>query len=219
MAEPQMSPLARVLALVSAIALLVALVAGVSLAQRCGAASRPVLPPLSSSVTVVKPAPNVLVAVRDLARLESTSFHMERVIDLSDQQSHVFGLLQVEDAILLVAVADISAGVDLTKLTEADLSADARSGKVRVRLPAPEVLHAALDSTRTYVHTRRTSALARRKENLETRARQEAERVLVDAAKEAGILARAGENASRVVEGLVRSLGYTDVEVTVRPPE
>jgi hypothetical protein len=31
-------------------------------------------------------------------------------------------------------------------------------------------------------------------------------------------LARASENARRAVEGVVRALGYVNVEVTVRPP-
>jgi hypothetical protein len=66
------------------------------------------------------------------------------------------------------------------------------------------------------VHTRKTGVLARRRENLETRARQEAERTLVEAAREAGIIARAEENATRTVDGLVRSLGYDRVEVTIR---
>ncbi|HEY8947087.1 MAG TPA: DUF4230 domain-containing protein, partial [Polyangiaceae bacterium] len=193
-------------------------VGGVALARRCSAMPVPVLPPASSSVSVLRSTPNVVLAVRDLARLESASFHMERVIDLTEKQNHLFGLIEGEDAILLVAVADVSAGIDLTKVTDADVQADPRSGSARIHLPAPEIFRSALDSQRTYVHTRRTSALARRQEALETRARQEAERTLLEAAREAGLLVRAGENARRVVEGLVRSLGYTDVKVTLRDP-
>jgi len=187
-------------------------------AKSCVTPVLPVIPPLSSSVTVVRPTPNVLVAVKDLARLESASFHMERVIDLSDKQSHLFGLVESEDALLLVAVAEVSAGVDLQRLTTNDLVVDANAKRVQITLPAPEVFHAELDNSKTYVHTRHTGVLARRKENLETRARQEAERTLVEAALQAGLLSRASDNARRAVEGLVRGLGYEQVEVTVRPP-
>jgi hypothetical protein len=180
--------------------------------------SLPVIPPLSSSVTVVHPTPNVLLAVKDLARLESASFHMERVIDLSDKQSMLFGLVRSEDAILLVAVADVSAGVDLQQLKADDIVTDAPQKRVTITLPAPEVFHAELDNSKTYVHTRRTGALANRKENLETRARQEAEHSLIEAALEAGLLTRASDNARRAVEGLVRGLGYSQVEVKVRAP-
>ena len=42
----------------------------------------PSLPPLSSSVTVVRPTAGVLSKIQDMKRLESVTFHMERVIDL-----------------------------------------------------------------------------------------------------------------------------------------
>ena len=177
----------------------------------------PVIPPLSSSITVVRPTPSVLIAVKDLARLESASFHMERVIDLSDRQSLLFGLVHSEDAILLVAVANVSAGVDLEQLTANDVEANPEKKAVKIRLPAAEVFHAELDNDKTYVHTRRTGTLASRKENLETRARQEAERTLIDAALQAGLLARASDNARHAVASLVRALGYEQVDITVRP--
>lgn len=194
------------------------LLLGVLATKSCARPSLPVIPPLSSSVTIVHPTPNVLVAVKDLARLESASFHMERVIDLSEKQSHLFGLVHSEDAILLVAVADVSAGVDLQQLNADDLVVNAPEKRVTITLPAPEVFHAELDNSKTYVHTRHTGALAARKENLETRARQEAEHSLIEAALQAGLLTRASDNARRAVEGLVRGLGYSQVEVKVRPP-
>ena len=201
------------------------LIVGVLTTKSCAPPSLPVIPPLSSSVTIVRPTPNVLLAVKDLARLESASFHMERVIDLSDKQSLLFGLVHSEDAILLVAVADVSAGVDLQQLKADDLviepgdasdASEVASKRVTITLPAPEVFHAELDNSKTYVHTRRTGALAARKENLETRARQEAERSLIEASLQAGLLNRAANNAQRAVEGLVRGLGYRQVEVKVR---
>jgi len=194
------------------------LLVGVLATKSCAPPSLPVIPPLSSSVTIVQPTANVLLAVKDLARLESASFHMERVIDLTDKQSMLFGLVQSEDAILLVAVADVSAGVDLLQLKADDIVVEAPQKRVTLTLPAPEVFHAELDNSKTYVHNRHTGALATRKENLETRARQEAERSLIEAALQAGLLARASDNARRAVEGLVRGLGYEQVEVKVRAP-
>jgi hypothetical protein len=184
--------------------------------KSCNVAPRPLLPPMTSSVTVVRPTPDVLIAVRDLARLESASFHMERVIDLTDKQSKLWGMLSTEDAILLVAVAEVTAGIDLQKLTAADVVVDPARRTARINLPAPEVLHAALDNDKTYVHSRKTGTLAERRENLETRARKEAERTLIESARQAGLLNRASENARRTVEALVHSLGYDKVEVTVR---
>jgi len=211
--EPARAPSKNALIALAAGGLIV--VAGVLAARTCTVPSVPAIPPASSAVTVVKATPNVLLAVRDLARLESAQFHMERVIDLSEKQSHLFGLVESEDAILLVAVADVSAGVDLAKLAAERVKVDHEASSVTITLPKPEVFHTELDSDKTYVHTRRTGVLARRQEQLETKARREAEKALLDAAREAGIEKRAGENAKRVVEGLVRSLGFQHVTVTI----
>lgn len=187
-----------------------------ALALKTCSALTPTPPPLNSAVTIVRPTPNVLTRIRDLKRLESVSFHMERVIDLSEKQSRLFGLVETEDALLLVAAADVRAGVDLERLEPGDIEVDAAIGRAKIRLPPAEIFGAALDNQRTYVHTRRTGVLAQRQENLETRARQEAERTLADAALEAGILPRAEDNAARLIGELVRSLGFEEVQVTVR---
>jgi hypothetical protein len=204
--------------LVGGAALCLGIGLGLFTLKSCTAPPKPLLPPMTSSVTVVRPTPDVLVAVRDLARLESASFHMERVIDLTDKQSKLWGIVTTEDAILLVAVAEVSAGIDLQKLTAKDVTVDPARRTARIELPAPEVLHAALDNEKTYVHSRKTGTLADRHENLESRARREAEKTLVDSARQAGLLQRASDNARRTVEALVHSLGYDKVEVTVRSP-
>lgn len=173
--------------------------------------------PLASVETrTIRSGPDVVVAVRDLARLESASFHMERVIELTSTQRRLFGLLEAEDSILLVAAADVVAGVDLSELREGDVVVEPETGRARITLPPVRVISARLDSSRTYVHSRRTDVLAARREQLETEARREAERTLEASAIEAGILERAEQNAARTVEALVRSLGYEHVEVSVR---
>jgi hypothetical protein len=195
-------------ALLIGFALVIAIGAG-AIAGRLSA--RPA--PEPTSVTVVRPTPAVVTALRDLARLESAQAHVERVIDLRDKQTRFFGLLEAEDAILLVASGDVVAGVDLAKLGEADVSIDMEAKRATIRLPAPEILSARLDSSNTYVHARSTELLARRNERLETEARKEAERTIVEAARKSGLLDRAASNAKRTVESLVRSLGYSEVVV------
>src|SRR5512133_1953424 len=169
----------------------------------------------SSSSSAVRPLPNVLMAVRALARLESVSYHMERIIDRSDRQSRLFGLIESEDALLLVAVANVTAGVDLEKMDLSAMQVDHGTRSGRVHLPTPEIFPVALDNEHTYVHTRRTGLMAQRKEDLEARARAEAERALLDAARQAAILPVAAKNAQRTVTALLHSLGFEHVEVTV----
>ena len=164
----------------------------------------------------VRSTPSVVVAVRDLARLESVAYHVERVIDVRDRQSRLFGLIRTQDAILFVAVGEVIGGVDLNELAEKDVVVDREKGTATITLPPARVLSVRLDNERSWVYSRTTDVLAQRREDLETRARQEAERTLEQAALDAGILQRARENAERTVASLVRSLGYTTVTVTSR---
>jgi hypothetical protein len=171
-------------------------------------------PQPEAAVTQVRKTPVVITALRDVARLEGAVFHVERVVDLQEKQSKLAGLVQAKDAILLVAAGDVTAGVDLAGLVEADVQAD--GAKVTITLPRAQVFSQRLDSERTYVHSRTTDVLATRRENLETRARQEAERSLAAAAVEGGILTRAEKSVALSVGALVRSLGVAEVDVRFR---
>src|SRR5258706_16333428 len=51
----------------------------------------------SSSRTVIRPTGTILMAVKDLARLETNELHMEKEIDLTDKQSRFFGLIGATD--------------------------------------------------------------------------------------------------------------------------
>jgi hypothetical protein len=165
--------------------------------------------------------PDVVLAIRGLARLETVAYHMERIIDLKNRTPRLFGLLEVDDAIVLVAVGEVVAGVDLAKLRDGDVTvieAPNATPRVRVRLPAPEVLSAHLDNQRTYVQSRKTDMLAEHADQMETRARQLAEQSIRDAALEAGILEHARRSAEQELTTLVRALGYESVtfEAAVR---
>jgi hypothetical protein len=176
----------------------------------------PKLPPLTKTTRELASTATVLVAVRELARLESVAFHMERIIDLKERQSHLFGLVYADDAILLVAAGDVVAGIDLAKMTDGDVTIEPDARRARLTLPPPEILLARLDNERTYVHSRKTDLMAKRTIELETHARRAAEDAIRDAALQAGILERARTSAGHTLTALVRSLGYDHVELTWR---
>jgi hypothetical protein len=161
---------------------------------------------------VARPTPAVLQAVRDLARLETTELHIEKVIDLTDKQSAFFGLITGEDTVLLVAVGEVSVGVDLSKLSVEDVQVDGAGG-VRVRLPEPEVFRVYLDDAHTYVYKRTTTLFARRNEQLESRARVEAVAAVERAARETDALERSKRVADRQVRTLLEKLGFKSIDV------
>ncbi|HEX4337984.1 MAG TPA: DUF4230 domain-containing protein [Polyangiaceae bacterium] len=164
----------------------------------------------------IEASPAIISAVRDLSRLEGAEFQIERVISLKDKQNRLFGLVQPEDAILLVASGTVVAGVDLSSLVEGDFELDPVRRSATIVLPSSTIFAARLDNQRTYVFRRETDLLADRTESLETRARQEAERMLAAAAEEGKIVDRSNASVRRTVETLVRSLGYRVVTVNFR---
>ncbi|MDP9002860.1 MAG: DUF4230 domain-containing protein [Myxococcota bacterium] len=157
--------------------------------------------------------PGVVTAIRDIARIETTQFHIEKVVEVSDAQSRLWGMLEAKDALLLVAVGDVIAGVDLAKVREGDVRVDEATRSVHVSLPAPEIVASTLDERATHVYSRATDALAARNEQLEGAARRTAEEQMRKAALEAGILDRARTSADRTLRVLLRSLGYERVDL------
>lgn len=167
--------------------------------------------------TVVRPTGTVLMSVRDLARLETNELHMEKVIDLTDKQSRLFGLLDTTDAVLLIAAGDVTIGLDLTKVGDGDFTIDRDTGQARLVLPAPEILSVRLDEKNTYVYKRTTGLLAERNEHLESKARQEAVKAIEEAARDGAIMEKARKQAERQVRELLEKFGVTKVTVGWRP--
>lgn len=117
------------------------------------------------------------------------------------------------DQISMFVVAAIGAGVDLDQLTDDDILVDAEAGEVVVRLPASEITYVAPDTEATHVYNRETGVFTKGNPDLERAARLAAEDVLVEQALDSGLLERADQRARSVIENLIRSLGYTSVEV------
>jgi hypothetical protein len=173
-------------------------------------------PSLAPAVrTTIRPSATLLLSVRDLGRLESTEMHLERVIAMTDTQRVLFGLAEAEDSILLVAAADVVAGVDLGAIDADDVFV-ADDGSATLTVPHAVVFSSRLDAERTTVHARDTDLLAERSADLESRARREAERTIEAAALEAGILERAERSAARTLAALLGAMGHERVEVRFR---
>jgi hypothetical protein len=205
-------PNARVTCGVLALAA-VAMVAGTCAFAVARFTTRPEPPP-PSITTVVAPSPNLLIAMRDLARLESLDLHYEKVIDLKQSQSRLWGMVEASDGLLLVAAVDVTMGVDLAKLRDADVTPPENGGPARVCLPDPEILSSRLDEAHTYVYRRSTDVLAKRDEGLEAQARKAAVTEVERAVREGDAAARARAQAERSIRALASELGVHDVDFT-----
>lgn len=196
-------------------ALLVAAASAIGFAVGKRMPEAPAVPGLTKVVVEERLAdtPTVLLAVRSLARLETVAYHMERVIDLKQRYMRMFGLIGADDWILLIAVGDAVAGIDLAKLRDEDVQVETNPRSVRIRLPPAELLSVRLDNGRTYVHSRKTEMMAERSQEIETRARRLGEDSIRNAALESGILERAQQGAEQTLTTLARSMGFERVEI------
>lgn len=169
-----------------------------------------------TGVRVEHPTPSIVAELRTLARLESVTLRLEKIVDLRDHQRRLFGLVETEDGLLFVASGEVVLGVDLGRLREGDVRVDAAANDVKVVLPEPEVLSTRLDEAGSYVHTRNTGALATRNEALESLARKEAVASFEAAGRDPKHLERARAQAERTVVALL-SVGGRRVTVSFRP--
>jgi len=157
--------------------------------------------------TIIPDPVTIILQVRNLSRLETASYTIEKVITAETGQgpfSFLFG-----DRLILVARGQVIAGVDLGKMEDGDILIT-EDGTVVVTLPEAEILVATLDNQKSYVVDRDTG-LVGTNPALETEARQAAEKEVLDAALEDGILDTAQRNAEMYVRQLIMALGFDEV--------
>ena len=169
--------------------------------------------------TVDRSGPAVLKSIQNLRDFRAASGHFEVIVDVERDTRFVPAKIKGE-RVLFVAVGDVDAGVDFTGLEDGavDISADRRS--VSLELPPATYREPELDLDRSYVYDRDRGALDRLQSLFgdDTGVEQElyplAEEKLESAARDgSGLLARAERNTRLMLEGLLRSLGFTRVEV------
>lgn len=173
--------------------------------------------PAAPSEVHVEAGATVVKSLRDIARLETTSLHVEKVVDVRDHQKRLYGLVESEDALLFIASGEVVVGVDLTKLRDEDARFDEATKVARIALPEPEVLSTRFDEMHSYVHSRTTDTLAKRNEQLEAIARREAIAGFEKAGRDREVTARAKDQAEKQLRALATAWGAKDVVVTWRP--
>lgn len=162
---------------------------------------------LNPTPTILPDPVTIIHEVRSLARLETISYSVEKVIR-ADSGQQVFNFL-FGDKLIFVAHGFVIAGIDLAKMESEDLWI--KDGALYVSMPAAEIFVATLDNDKSYVFDRETGLLTKGNFELETQARQAAEQEIYNAAVEDGILDQAEMNAENYLLRLFTQLGYPEV--------
>jgi hypothetical protein len=155
----------------------------------------------------------VIKEMRSLQRLETASFTIEKVIDGGTTGNNVFTQFLFGDKILLIAHGQVIAGFDLSQISENDIKIDGKN--LTVTLPQPQILTTTLDNTQTRVYDRQKGLLAPEDKDLESKAREAAEKSIHDAACKGGVLQQAADNARKQLTALFSSLGFSSVTIEI----
>jgi hypothetical protein len=159
--------------------------------------------------------PAVITQVRQLNRLETVSFTIEKVIEGGQDQGNPLLNDLLGDRLLFIAHGNVIAGVDFSQLQPDDV-VTLPDGSVSLRLPPAQILSHTLDNEQSRVYDRRVGLLTKGDPNLESQVRAEADQEIVTAACQGGILTQADANAQTQVRALLESMGVK--QVTLLPP-
>ena len=151
----------------------------------------------------------VLRQVQTLSQLVTVKYVMEKVVVYEDVKWFPGG----DNRVLMIAHGVVKAGVDLEKLKPEDIQVSEK--KVKIKLPAAQIMDCYLDDKQTQVIERSTGLLRTFDKDLEQTARKIAVDDVRRGARAAGILKDADERALAQVEKLFQQMGL-EVEFTGR---
>ncbi|WP_422772965.1 DUF4230 domain-containing protein [Plantactinospora sp. WMMC1484] len=167
--------------------------------------------------------PPLLKSIQDLSRYVAAEGNFEVVVDLEQNRKYVPDFLLGERT-LFVGAGTVDAYVDFGQLGEdaVVVSEDRRS--VEVKLPAPQLGEVNLDLERSYVFAEERGVLNRLGEvfggdpNRQRETYIRAEQKIAESARSSGLGERAQENTRKMLDQMLRSLGYEQVTITYVQP-
>ena len=170
--------------------------------------------------TVDRSGPAVLKSIQNLQDFRAASGHFEVIVDVEQDTRFVPSSIKGQ-RMLFVAIGSVDAGVNFSGLDESAVEVSDNRRSVAIELPPATFNEPDLDLERSYVYDRDRGAIDRIQSLLGDDAGFEpelytlAEEKLANAARDgSGLLASAERNTRLMLEGLLRALGFTRVDVT-----
>jgi hypothetical protein len=175
--------------------------------------------------TIDRSRPAVLKAVSNLGEYHAASGHFQVVVDVEKDTRFVPSFLKGERD-LFVAVGDVDSVVDFDRLEEGDVTLSRDRRRATLRLPHARFDDVDVDPAKSYVYDRDRGLLDRVGAVFGEDANNDRKLYLLSEAKlrkaagdHSGLLRRAETNTRLMLQGMLRSLGFTTVQVEFGPPE
>jgi hypothetical protein len=167
--------------------------------------------------------PPLLVELTDLSEYHASSANFQVIIDVEDDTRFLPGFISGERA-LMVAAGTVDATVDFSGLRDENVVVSDDGKKVTITLPAPQLDEVTLDNDRTYVESRsrglfdRVGGVFSSNPTDDQELYQAAEAKLEEAAANSELTSLAETNTRSMLEGLLTSLGFEEVDVVFETP-
>ncbi|KMS77234.1 hypothetical protein ACM01_00940 [Streptomyces viridochromogenes] len=179
----------------------------------------PGLKDLFGTETNDRSGPALLQSIQDMSRYDAASGNFQIVVDLEKDAKFLPDAIRGTRT-LYVGAGTVDAYVDLGKVGEDDVTVNDDRTSATLRLPHAALGKPALDPDRSYAVSKERGLLDRLGDlfsdnpNSEQAVQQLAVKHIGDAAKDSRLTARAETNTTDMLEGLLHSLGFKEVEVT-----
>lgn len=156
--------------------------------------------------------PNLIVQVQGLSQLVTVKYVIEKIIKLESEPA-LYGLLP-GDRVIIVAHADVKAGVDLSQIKPDDLKVNDKS--ISLIIPPGRITDCYLDEKQTQIWEHKVAMFRSFNKDLEHNARQQAIQEIMLAAGNSGIQREALERAKTQLTQFFKALGFTEVDIRTR---
>ncbi|MPY57360.1 DUF4230 domain-containing protein [Streptomyces spongiae] len=163
--------------------------------------------------------PALLKSIQDISRYDAASGNFQVVVDLEKDAKYLPDAIRGTRT-LYVGAGTVDAYVDLGKVGDGDVTVNKDRTSATLHLPHAALGKPALDPERSYAVSKQRGLLDRLGDvfsdnpNSEQAVQKLASKHIGDAAKDSHLTARAESNTTGMLEGLLRSLGFKEVEVT-----
>lgn len=163
--------------------------------------------------------PALLKSIQDMHRYEGAVGNFQVVVDLEKDTAFLPDAIRGTRT-LYVGAGAVSGYVELGGLGEQSVKVNADRTEATVRLPHATLGPAALDPNRSYAVSKQRGLLDRLGDFFsdnpagEQAVQRLAVQHITEAARDSGLAARAEQNTTAMLEGLLRSLGFHKVTVS-----
>lgn len=168
--------------------------------------------------TIDRSQPALLQSIKDLSRFEAATGSFQVVVDLEKDARFLPDAVKGTRT-LFVGAGGVDAYVDLSGLTGDAVTVSEDRTAATIVLPRAQLDKPNLDNRRSYVFAQQRGLLDRVQDFLSGSPADQrevyllAERKIAEAAAESDLRARADTNTRRMLEGMLKSLGFTEVTV------